>query len=313
MLVESFFFNSITFKDPVAFVIPIFILFIVVEFFYITKKWHKDYDIKEAIASITMGLGSVVVNLGSKAIWIGLFFVVYEYKIFDFLAPVNREELLSVSWHLSHWWVWAILFIVEDFTFYWHHRTAHEIRVLWAGHVNHHSSEDYNFATALRQGWWEYVFKYIWWLWLPLIGFHPVMVLVQISFSLIYQFFLHTETVNKLGFLEYIMNTPSHHRVHHGADLQYLDRNYAGILIIWDRLFGTFEEEKQRPTYGITVNIKTKNIWKIAFHEIIAVYNDFKNVPGFKNKLNYLFRSPGWTHTGEDKRAKVLRKQIKAH
>lgn len=311
ILLESFFFNSLTFKDPINYVIPAFVILIVWEFFVLTRKLKKTYDKKEAAASIGMGIGSVIINLASKAVWVGLFFVLFKYRIFDFLAPTSIEELTSLDWHLNHWWVWLALFISEDFVFYWHHRTAHEIRILWAGHVNHHSSQDYNFAIALRQGWWEEVYKYFWWMFLPLIGFHPVMVLTQVSINLIYQFFLHTETVNKLGILEYVFNTPSHHRVHHGSNLKYLDTNYAGTLIIWDRLFGTFQKEEEKSIYGITENINTKNLFKIASHELVAISKDVSSTKSIKYKLSYLFKSPGWSHKGEDKRAKILRNLAK--
>ncbi len=307
MIIFSFY-NPLSFNDPVAFAVPFFIVLILFEYFLV-KRNQKNYDVKEAIASIGMGLGSVFINLGSKALYVGVFFVLFKYRIFDNLAPDSFEELKQLSWHKSHWYLWVLLFFLEDLTFYVHHRLGHEVRILWAGHVNHHSSEDYNLATALRQGWWEYMYKYLLWLWLPLLGFHPIMVLTQMSLSLIYQFWIHTEYINKLGFLELFMNTPSHHRVHHGANIKYLDRNYGGILIIWDRMFGSFQAEEEKAKYGLTHNIHTRNLFKIASHELIAILKDVIKAPGLGNKLSYIFRSPGWKHDGPDERAKVLKKK----
>jgi sterol desaturase/sphingolipid hydroxylase (fatty acid hydroxylase superfamily) len=232
-----------------------------------------------------------------KAMAYFTFLWIYDnFRIFTF-----RPEL---------WYSWVILLFLEDFAFYMHHRSCHEIRLFWAGHVNHHSSVNYNLAVALRQGWGELTHKYIWWLWLPLIGFHPMMILMQMSISLIYQYWLHTETIKSLGPLEWFMNTPSHHRVHHGRNVRYLDRNHAGIFIIWDRLFGTFEKETEKPEYGITTNIETYNPLKIASHEYIALWKDVKKAPGFLNKIRYIFMPPGWSHNGSTKTAKELRKEL---
>ena len=303
------FYNPFSFNDPVAFAIPFFVILILSEYFFIRRK-SKNYDIKEAAASIGMGLGSVIINLGSKALYVAIFFILFQHRIFDGLAPNSLEELKDLSWHRAHWYIWVLLFFLEDLTFYVHHRLGHEVRILWAGHVNHHSSEDYNLATALRQGWWEYMYKYLLWLWLPLLGFHPIMVLTQMSLSLIYQFWIHTEYIDRLGFLELFMNTPSHHRVHHGANIKYLDRNYGGILIIWDRLFGSFQKEEEKAKYGLTHNIHTKNLFKIAFHEMAAIYRDVMSTPGLGNKISYIFKSPGWRHDGKDERASTLKKEM---
>jgi sterol desaturase/sphingolipid hydroxylase (fatty acid hydroxylase superfamily) len=304
------FINPFSVPDPTVYVIPLFILFVVVEIWILTKQHHKTYDGSEAIASISMGVGVVFVNIVSKAFYITLFFIVYKYRLFDSLGPETFDGFFNLTWHKEHWYAWVLLFFADDFTFYWCHRFMHEVRVFWAGHVNHHSSQEYNFATALRQGWWEDVFKYVFWIWLPIVGFHPIMIFFMMQFSLIYQFFIHTELVGKLGFLEKFMNTPSHHRVHHSSDLHYLDKNYAGVLIIWDKMFGSFEEETFKPKYGLTVNIDTKNPLKIASHEIIALSKDVAKAKSWNDKFKYLMLGPGWTHDGEDKRAKILQKKL---
>ncbi len=304
------FINPFSVPDPTVYAIPVFVLFVVIEVWILTKQLKHTFNYSEAFASINMGFGVIFVNIVSKAFYITLFFILYQYRLFDFLGPQTFEGFFNLAWHTEHWYAWVLLFFADDFTFYWCHRFMHEVRVLWAGHVNHHSSQEYNFATALRQGWWEDVFKYVFWIWLVLVGFHPIMIFFMIQFSLIYQFFIHTELVGKLGFLEKFMNTPSHHRVHHSSDLHYLDKNYGGVLIIWDKMFGSFEEETVQPKYGLTVNINTKNPLKIATHEIISLSKDVARAKTWKDKFKYLMLGPGWTHDGEDKRAKILQKKI---
>lgn len=303
--------NPFEVPDPALYAIPFFVITLMIETFLIIKHYHKAYDFKEAFASISMGIGVLLVNLVSKTLYLSLFLFIYKFRIFESIGPNSIEEVLSLQWHLQHYWVWILLLFADDFIFYWFHRAAHEVRILWAGHVNHHSSQEYNLATALRQGWWEDIYKYNFWIVLVLIGFHPYMIFMMMQFSLIYQYWIHTELINRLGFLEWFMNTPSHHRVHHSSEIKYLDKNYAGIFIIWDRLFGTFQEEEHTPKYGITENIHTHNPLKIATHELIAVSKDFFRTKGFSNKIKYLFLAPGWSDSGEDKRARVLQKRSK--
>ncbi len=304
------FINPFSFPDPLTYAVVVFLISIIIETAILTIQLKRTYNYPEAFASMGMGIGSVFVNIISKTFYISLFFIIYQYRLFDLLGPPTFEGFFDLAWHKEHWYAWALLFFADDFTFYWCHRFMHEVRVLWAGHVNHHSSQEYNYATAVRQGWLEYAVKYIFWIWLAIIGFHPIMIFFMMQFSLIYQFFLHTELVGKLGFLEKFMNTPSHHRVHHGSDLHYLDKNYAGILIIWDKLFGSFEEETFVPKYGLTENIVTRNPLKIASHEIVSLSKDVGRAKSWKDKFKYLLLGPGWTHDGEDKRAKILQKKL---
>ncbi|MCX7743796.1 MAG: sterol desaturase family protein [Flavobacteriales bacterium] len=297
-MIQSSFFNLNIFEtDPIiAWAVPGFLVLIGIEL--LVRHWERlpAYDGKDALASIAMGIGSAVINLFMKTLAFFVFWKIYERRVFTF--PTDA------------WYSWVALFFLEDLAFYMHHRACHEIRLFWAGHVNHHSSQNYNLAVALRQSWGELTHKYIWWLWLPLIGFHPQMILMQMSISLIYQFWLHTETIKSLGPLEWIFNTPSHHRVHHGSNIRYLDRNHAGILIIWDRLFGTFQQEDEKVKYGITTNIHTYNPLKIATHEYIALWNDVRKAPGLLNKLKYIFMPPGWSHDGSSKTARQLREAL---
>lgn len=308
-------YNPLDLPDPVPYFIPYFLILIALEYFLFLRKKKElnTYDYKDAAASISMGLGSMIIDLGIKAVALGYLFWFFQFGIFKAeLSPSSMEEFMTWQWHKSHWWVWLLLFIVQDFIFYWYHRFGHEVRILWAGHVNHHSSERMNFSTALRQSWLELLYKDLFYIPLALIGFHPAMILIMHQISLIYQFGPHTEAIKKLGWLEYIFNTPSHHRVHHSSELRYLDKNYGGILIVWDRIFGTFKEEDTMPTYGITKNIHTFNLFKIAFHELGAVIKDVRRAPTIRAKLHYIFDAPGYSHDGPDLRAKTLQKDLKS-
>ena len=284
--------------DPVVWAIPVFIILISIELFINWREHLNLYHSKEAVSSIGMGLGSLVIDLLTKSLAFGIYTILFQFRLFD------------IGWH---WWAWILILFADDFTFYWHHRLSHEIRILWAAHVNHHSSQTLNLATALRQSWGEQFYKYIWWLWMPLVGFDPLMMMMMMSLSLIYQYWVHTELIKRLpGWYEFIFNTPSHHRVHHASNIRYLDRNHAGILVIWDRMFGTFSPEldSEKPIYGITKNIETYNLFKIASHEYIDVWKDVRRAPKFTDKLKYIFYPPGWSHDGPDQRAKTLRQDL---
>lgn len=285
--------------DPIYYAVPFFVILIAIEL-YVNYKEHKGwYEVKDSIASISMGLGSLVLNLGVKFVYFLAYVWIYEnYRIFNLG---------------SQWWVWVLLLFADDFSFYWHHRLSHEIRILWAAHENHHSSKKYNLGTALRQSWTELFYKYIFWLWLPLVGFQPWMILAMMSISLAYQFWVHTEAVRRLGPLEWIFSTPSAHRVHHASNVIYLDRNHGGILIIWDRLFGTYQKEldEEPVVYGLTKNVESYNPLVIATHEYANIAHDVKRAPGFWNKLKYFFMPPGWSYNGATLTAKQLRANLK--
>ncbi|MGB5262747.1 MAG: sterol desaturase family protein [Lutimonas sp.] len=281
----------------IYYAIPFFILFILIEIVLTAKKNIETYEIKDATSSIAMGLGNVFVGLISKLLVLGALMYIYEnFRLFT--IPFT-------------WWAWVLVFFADDFSYYWMHRISHENRFFWASHVVHHSSQKYNLATALRQTWTGSFTSFIFWLWMALLGFHPLMILTQMSVSLLYQFWIHTETIQKLPkWFEAVFNTPSHHRVHHATNPQYLDRNHAGILIIWDKLFGSFEPEVEKPVYGLTTNIDTYNPIKIAFHEWIDLFKDVINSDtSFANRFNYFFKPPGWKHDGSGKVAGDLRKE----
>ena len=280
----------------IHYAIPFFILTVIIEVILTVKVKLEEYDFKDSSTSILMGLGNVFLGIIAKAMVLGIFLFLYKYRIFT----------ISFAW-----WSWILLLFVEDLTYYWFHRISHESRLFWASHVVHHSSKKYNLSTALRQTWSGGFYTFVFWLPLILIGFHPVMVLVQMSISLIYQYWIHTELIKKMPkWFEAVFNTPSHHRVHHATNPQYLDRNHAGIFIIWDRLFGTFEPEVEKPVYGLVKNIETYNPLKIAFIEWYQMFVDFfTSKTSILNKFKYFIKPPGWKHDGTSILSADLRKE----
>ena len=285
------------FPNIILYAIPFFIISMLLELYVSIKQHRKTYEVKDAFTSITMGLGNVFLGFISKAIVIGAFMVIYE-NLRIFTIPLA-------------WWSFVLLFFADDFSYYWFHRISHENRFFWASHVVHHSSEHYNLSTALRQTWSGGFFSFVFWLWLPLIGFHPGIILLQMSVSLLYQFWIHTEAIDKMPkWFEAVMNTPSHHRVHHGSNPIYLDRNHAGILIVWDKLFGTFQPElkDEKVVYGLVSNIKTHNPLKVAFHEWIGMGKDvFLGKKSLQDRAKYIVKPPGWKHDGTGKMSDDLR------
>lgn len=273
--------------------VPVFAVFIIVENIIAHRKNPERFEIKDSVTSIIMGIGSVLINLVTVGIVYQEYSFVYQYSFF-------KIE--------STWWAWILLLFAEDFCYYWFHRIGHESRFFWASHVVHHSSESYNLSTAVRQTWTGTMINAVFWFPLLLIGFSPLMVITQQSISLIYQFFIHTEQVRKLGVLELIMNTPSHHRVHHGSDLKYLDKNYAGIFIIWDKMFGSFQPEEEVPNYGLVKNIHTYNPIKVAYIEWWNMFKQMFKVGSFVNAIKVMFMPPGWSPEGGTTTAELQKK-----
>jgi len=257
-----------------------------------TEARLAGFTPKDSAASLSMGLGFLGVEIVLKLLPFAVLAWLYQFRLFD--IPVV-------------WWSWILLLFAEDFCYYWFHRLHHEVRTLWAAHVNHHSSTHYNLTTALRQSWTTPFTGFVFWAPLPLLGFPIEMILIQKSISLLYQYWLHTELIGKLGWFGVIFNTPSHHRVHHGRNPIYLDRNHAGIFIIWDKIFGTFEPETEPVDYGLTKNIHTYNPVRIAFHEWSSMLKDAWNAKTWRGRLGYLMMPPGWTEDGLGKTSKALR------
>jgi len=280
----------------IAYAVPVFLLLMLAEML-VHRPGTRGYERRDTLASLAMGIGNVVISAAAKT---------WTFGVLVWLHPLALWDLGDA------WWVWALLIPAEDLCYYGYHRASHEVRVLWGSHVNHHSSTHYNLSTALRQPWVSPLFSVVFWAPLPLLGFAPEQILLAQAVSLIYQFWLHTEHIGRLGPLEWIFNTPSHHRVHHGRNLEYLDRNYGGILIVWDRLFGSFEPERAPVDYGLTRNISTFNPLRIALHEYAAIARDLVSARGLRDRLGFLLAAPGWSPDGSSQTARQLQRAAAA-
>jgi sterol desaturase/sphingolipid hydroxylase (fatty acid hydroxylase superfamily) len=274
-------------RDPVIVAIPVFVGFMLLEGLSLRfldvedgRRSLREYERRDTRTNVLMGLGSLLVNGGCRVV------ALLGYAALYVLAPVHLGA--------EHWSTWVFAIIVVDLLFYAEHRAAHRVRILWAAHQAHHNSRRFNLSTAVRQKWnpwWELLV----WVPLPLIGLPPQLIFMAFSINLIYQFFVHTERIDRLWApVEFVFNTPSHHRVHHASDPEYLDRNYGGILIVWDRLFGSFVEEGRRPTYGLTENVDSYNPFRLQYHYYGAIWRDVRRATCWRDRLGYLFGPPGW-------------------
>ncbi len=272
--------------------IPFFIACLLLEAILAAHGKRRVFEARDTVTSLAMGVGNVLIGLFWKGIAFGIYTALHQFALFD----IGHGPL-----------AWVAVIFADDFAYYWFHRLHHEVRFFWASHVTHHSSQRYNLATALRQSWTTHFTGLPFYAPLALIGFDPAMMITASALNLLYQFWVHTQLIDRLGPLEWVMNTPSHHRVHHGANVEYLDRNYAGIFILWDRLFGTFEPEVAPVRYGLTKNITSFNPVHVAFHEWVAVFRDAWRAPDFGTALHYLFARPGWSPDGSTLTAPELR------
>ncbi|XP_048587138.1 alkylglycerol monooxygenase isoform X2 [Nematostella vectensis] len=263
--------------------VPFFVSAIILEQLIAMACGLPTLRLNDAFSSFSAGLISQL----SKLVTLSVELVCYAYLY-------NNFRLLSLPWGSP--WTWYLCFLGVDFTYYWLHRASHEVNIIWAAHQVHHSSEDYNLSTALRQSVTQNFSTFLFWL--PMsVAVPPSVFLVHHQFNTLYQFWIHTEVVRSVGPLEYILNTPSHHRVHHGRNPYCIDKNYGGTLIIWDRLFGTFqaEREKEKIAYGLVHPLASWNpIWTQVSH-YAHIWNTFWATPGLNNKLSVLFKGPGWT------------------
>jgi alkylglycerol monooxygenase len=266
--------------NPIILSIPIFFLLIGIELAVERFSHRKLYRLPDAIANLSCGITSQLSGLFLRILAIGVYEIIYSNFALFKLSP--------------NWLYWVALFFLVDLAYYWAHRMSHEINLFWGGHVVHHQSEDYNLSVALRQSSFQVVWTFAFSLPMAFLGFETYHFALISAFNTLYQFWIHTETINKMGWFEYVFNTPSHHRVHHGRDPKYIDKNHAGTLIIWDRLFGTFQAEEERPTYGITKPINSWNaVWaNFSHYEMMA--GELKMIPRWSDKIKYLFKKPGW-------------------
>jgi sterol desaturase/sphingolipid hydroxylase (fatty acid hydroxylase superfamily) len=247
------------------------------------------YERRDTATSLTMGIGSLVVGAIFAAVSLAFDLFVYEHRIVDLGSLADGSSGIAVAIA-----AWVLLVVLDDLCYYWFHRVHHESRFFWAAHVTHHSSQRYNLSTALRQSWTPLT-SLPFYIPVFLLGFTPVQWAFVHGINLVYQFWIHTEAIDRLPRpVEAVLNTPSHHRVHHGSNPQYLDRNYGGILIVWDRLFGTFEPERERVRYGLTKNIDSYNPFYVAYHEFVAIGRDVARAGTWRERWQLAFGRPGW-------------------
>jgi sterol desaturase/sphingolipid hydroxylase (fatty acid hydroxylase superfamily) len=263
---------------PTVIAIPVFALLIALEAWLVVRENRADFDRKDALTNIFIGFTSVawgaLFGLVTSLIYISV------YNFSPFKMPMETV------------WAWAILLFIDDFAYYWFHRASHEVRFFWNFHVVHHSSNQYNLSVAVRQSWFSGVAHWIFYLPAAFLGFPLWAFVTMHGLNLIYQFWIHTELVGKLGFLEKILNTPSHHRVHHAVNNPYLDKNYAGIFIVWDKLFGTFVEETETPRYGTITPLKSYNPLWINWHGWSEMRQAMKRKRTVYGKLRCVFGAP---------------------
>jgi sterol desaturase/sphingolipid hydroxylase (fatty acid hydroxylase superfamily) len=284
-------------REKILFLIstPLYTLFIGAEILFSYFHHRKFYTTKGTLMNFwLMGLnfGLDLLLRGFVLIFLGWFYI---YRF------VNYENI---------WLYWIVLLLAEDFLFYWLHRVDHYCRLFWAVHVTHHSSEEFNLTVGFRSSVFQPLYRFIWFIPLPLLGFKAEDIMLIYAATQIYGILIHTQTVGKLGPLEWILSTPSHHRVHHGSNIPYLDKNMGMVFIIWDRLFGTFASEKETVKYGLTKNLdQPYDPVKTVFHEWREIFSDLRKAPGLKNKFMYVFGPPGWSHDGSRKTSNQLRKE----
>ena len=272
--------TELTIAEVYAIGLPIILAMILVETLISGLNKKSLYKNKDTLCTSGLLLGNILMGFAIKGATLGLHIFLYQFRIFD-LANV-----------IPLWAMWLMTFILIDFVFYIYHRFSHRVRFLWAIHMSHHSSEEMNFAVSMRQAWLGPISKIPFFIVLPLLGLDPTIIAVAGVISTLWGVVGHTQIVGKLGPLEWILNTPSHHRVHHGANAEYIDKNYGNLLIIWDRMFGTFEPEKAKVKYGLVNNVSTFNPIKITFMGWQSMMLDIKKAKNYKEVFSTIFGPP---------------------
>jgi len=260
-----------------ALAIPAFFLFVGIEHVAASKLKKSVFQFDSSVANLTIGVAERLLNLFLTASFYGAFWYLYDFALFN--IP-------------NHWAVWMLLLLATDLVWYWYHRLGHEVNILWAAHIVHHQSEEFNYTVSARITTLQAIIRNVFWCLLPLVGFHPTMVMATLIIHGAYSFFTHTQMIGKLGWLEYVFITPSHHRVHHASNEKYLNKNYGDLFIFWDLLFGTFQREEEKPVYGLTHPLKSYSfIWQHA-HYFLELLFAARRATGLKNKLAVFLGSP---------------------
>lgn len=276
---------------------PIYIIVIGGEILYSYFKKRHLYTTKGVLSNIYLSSLNFTLDIVVRGVCLLVLNYFYQFRFFEIQHVVLY---------------WVVLAIAEDFMFYWLHRIDHYCRFFWAVHVTHHSSEEFNLTVGFRSSVFQPLYRFIYFIPISLMGFKGVDIMFMYAATQIYGILVHTQLINKMGILEYVFVTPSHHRVHHGSNVRYLDKNMGMFLIIWDKLFGTFQEEEDKDPikYGLTTNIKTHHPITMVFHEWKNIINDLRKPSSFKDKLMYIFGPPGWSHDGSTKTSSQLRSEL---
>jgi sterol desaturase/sphingolipid hydroxylase (fatty acid hydroxylase superfamily) len=289
-----------TLPNPIDYAVPVFVLLVVAEMLIVRRAARNRYEPRDTLTSLALGLGSTVAALFTGGLALLVALRLSHYAAFD-IGYV--------------WWAWVACFLLDDLAYYAFHRSAHRVRWFWASHVIHHSSQHYNLSTALRQTWTGFIsLGFVFRLPLVLIGFPVPMLVFCGALNLIYQFWIHTEVIDRMPrWFEAVMNTPSHHRVHHGVNPRYLDSNYAGVFIVWDRLFGSFTPQRDDDPvrYGLVRQLGSFNIIWAAGHEWVGIARDVWHAP-WSAKLGYIVGPPGWSHDGSRDTSKSIQARWQA-
>ena len=274
---------------------PVFVFFISLELIISAYEGYKLYSFKDTATNLLCSALNAVFDLATKGLALAMFIYLGRFAPF----------------HISNPYIyWTLLFLGEDFLFWFLHWVDHNVRFFWAIHVTHHSSENYNFTVAIRSSVFQPLYRNFYFIPLALAGFNALDILLMFAICNTYGFFIHTKLVKKLGFIDSFMATPSNHRVHHASNIRYLDMNMVMVLVIWDRLFGTYTREEEEPVFGLTQNLHSYNIGTVILHEWKKMLHDIKQPISFKDKLMYIFGPPGWSHDGSTKTAKQLRAEL---
>lgn len=277
---------------------PVYVIVIGAELLFSYLHEKRYYSTKGILANIYLSALNFSLDVLIRGICLLVLNYFYQFKFVEIRNPVAY---------------WTVLLIAQDFMFYWLHRVDHYCRLFWAVHVTHHSSEEFNLTVGFRSSVFQPLYRFFYFIPLSLLGFKGIDIMFIYAATQIYGILIHTKTIGKLGFLEWFLSTPSHHRVHHASNVKYLDKNMGMVFIIWDRLFGTFEkEDEQEPVvYGLTENIKTYHPVKLVFHEWINIWKDLRKPSSVRSRFMYVFGPPGWSHDGSKKTARQLREELK--
>ncbi|MBK7383004.1 MAG: sterol desaturase family protein [Flavobacteriales bacterium] len=287
----------------ITYIYPVFIALIVME--YVSAK-HL-YDREETIAGFIIGIGATIIRVITNVFEITLYIF-----LFTWAAPF-REHYLGFTTLGFAWYIWLICIVADDHNFYWHHRLAHNIRLLWAAHLPHHSGKKFNLSISIRNGWFITFVKPIYWLWMPLLGFEPIMIATCLIVNAFYQFTLHSQLMPSFGWIENIFNSSYVHVVHHSSNVEYLDRNHGGIFTFWDRLYKTWQKpiKGMKPVFGISHDPGTTNAVVHNIFEFQEIWKDMKKSPKLRHKFMYVFGPPGWSHDGSSKTSHQLQRELK--